>query len=607
MTSNRPPVNVPDVENGDEADLDDIQRPYARLKSSKFPVHESAEFEVLLDEREDSDYDAVKPDLAANFFYDDKLFTALSGGCNKNSNNSCDESDEELEPFERLARNMEDLTADGGVRKKIVKEGVGASLTAGTTVWFHYRCYLEYGDEPIDSTHLRGKTTKAKLGNGDVLQCLDIAVSSMRLKETARFLVQPNYAFGKQGCPPRIPGNATLFYDVSLESAVDCAAADEHEAQEWGWEKHNTASFDERYQAAQAYHRKGNSYYSSSNLKKARRCYQQGVWLMEHAALADEQEETSSFTLQAKLFSNMAKVSLEQQEPTRACTQCRMALELPFAIPIEIKAKILYRYGTAKALLNSFGDARKYFLQTQKLKPNCPAVAKHLQELTISERKYRAQERFMCKKMFAAGDASLAADAGSRSGVNASAAVTHVPDAMDTTVNRETAKVKVPKSNGLLNDDVKTKERRMTVDSGVVISEIDFVDEQEQVWKEIDGQENLMQVVETGLSECNINEVQSSTEDQEMWFNGKRNSISVKKNAELNKLPGNLKMEFIDIVLRELDKLVGPTSTRKEVLFPCNLSTDEVAFLSSTASDYGCYLDFVQQGSFRYPKVVKAK
>lgn len=29
------------------------------------------------------------------------------------------ESDEDLEPFERLARNMEDLTGDGGVMKKV--------------------------------------------------------------------------------------------------------------------------------------------------------------------------------------------------------------------------------------------------------------------------------------------------------------------------------------------------------------------------------------------------------------------------------------------------------------------------------------------------------
>ena len=67
---------------------------------------------------------------------------------------------------------------------------------------------------------------------------------------------------------------------------------------------------------------------------------------------------------------------------------------------IQQKFKNIYRYGCAKALLNGFEEARKYFRLTQEIKPNCPAVATHLAKLALDESKYKAQEKFMCQKMF---------------------------------------------------------------------------------------------------------------------------------------------------------------------------------------------------------------
>lgn len=36
-----------------------------------------------------------------------------------------------------------------------------------------------------------------------------MGVASMRKSELARLLIKPEYAFGKMGCPPRIPPDAT--------------------------------------------------------------------------------------------------------------------------------------------------------------------------------------------------------------------------------------------------------------------------------------------------------------------------------------------------------------------------------------------------------------
>lgn len=51
-----------------------------------------------------------------------------------------------------------------------MESGVGDDLPAGTSVRYHYNCYLEYCDEPIDSTHFRNRMGKTKLGDADVLQ-----------------------------------------------------------------------------------------------------------------------------------------------------------------------------------------------------------------------------------------------------------------------------------------------------------------------------------------------------------------------------------------------------------------------------------------------------
>ena len=43
---------------------------------------------------------------------------------------------------------------------------------------------------------------------GGHLAGLEVAFSSMKKKEKSRFLIKPQYAYGKMGSPPRIPEDA---------------------------------------------------------------------------------------------------------------------------------------------------------------------------------------------------------------------------------------------------------------------------------------------------------------------------------------------------------------------------------------------------------------
>lgn len=134
-------------------------------------------------------------------------------------------------PFEQLRLGMRDITGDDGVLKKTITQGIGAEVPEGAIVRVHYNGYLEYSDEPYDSSRLRNRLHQFRLGGGgcvpylhvhalsswllirchagEVLLGWDMGVKTMRKNEKAEFLLSPKYAFGQMGCPPRIPPDAS--------------------------------------------------------------------------------------------------------------------------------------------------------------------------------------------------------------------------------------------------------------------------------------------------------------------------------------------------------------------------------------------------------------
>ena len=84
-----------------------------------------------------------------------------------------DDDDQELEVFEKMKKGMEDITpaGDGGVLKRTVRVGIQSlpAVPERAVVKIHYSLYLEHQDEPFDSTLLRGKPEKHKIGEGYLL------------------------------------------------------------------------------------------------------------------------------------------------------------------------------------------------------------------------------------------------------------------------------------------------------------------------------------------------------------------------------------------------------------------------------------------------------
>ena len=109
-----------------------------------------------------------------------------------------------------------DISGDGKLVKKIIKEGVGEERpTPASEVSVHYVGKLLDGTV-FDSSRDRNEQFKFKIGQGSVIKGWDQGVATMKRGEVALLTCSPEYAYGEAGSPPKIPPNSTLEFEVEL-------------------------------------------------------------------------------------------------------------------------------------------------------------------------------------------------------------------------------------------------------------------------------------------------------------------------------------------------------------------------------------------------------
>ncbi|HVE83749.1 MAG TPA: FKBP-type peptidyl-prolyl cis-trans isomerase [Myxococcales bacterium] len=104
-----------------------------------------------------------------------------------------------------------------GLVFKSLKEGTGASPKLSDTVKVHYRGTLTSGTE-FDSSYARNEPTEFPL-NG-VIPCWTEGLQKMKVGGKARLVCPSSIAYGDRGMPPKIPGGATLVFEVELLDIV---------------------------------------------------------------------------------------------------------------------------------------------------------------------------------------------------------------------------------------------------------------------------------------------------------------------------------------------------------------------------------------------------
>lgn len=100
-------------------------------------------------------------------------------------------------------------------------------------------------------------------GLGLVIEGLDLAVGSMKLKEQSEFIISPDLAWGEKGCPPRIPANSYVYFKVDMIEWIDSSAAEAYSKLPMNLRKE--VSFEKVLEAAKSEKRKGTAYFEKQS------------------------------------------------------------------------------------------------------------------------------------------------------------------------------------------------------------------------------------------------------------------------------------------------------------------------------------------------------
>ena len=104
-------------------------------------------------------------------------------------------------------------TGAGGLIVEHTTLGTGASPTARSRVKVHYHGTFEDG-RVFDSSVQRGQPAVFSLNR--VIKCWTDGLQMMKEGGKAKLTCPAEIAYGAAGQPPKIPRNATLYFDVEL-------------------------------------------------------------------------------------------------------------------------------------------------------------------------------------------------------------------------------------------------------------------------------------------------------------------------------------------------------------------------------------------------------
>ncbi len=104
-------------------------------------------------------------------------------------------------------------TTASGLAYKAIKEGTGATPGPEDVVEVHYHGTLQDGTV-FDSSVERGQTISFPLNR--VIKGWTEGLQLMKVGGKTKFVIPADLAYGDAGAPPKIPGGATLVFEVEL-------------------------------------------------------------------------------------------------------------------------------------------------------------------------------------------------------------------------------------------------------------------------------------------------------------------------------------------------------------------------------------------------------
>ncbi|KAL7463729.1 hypothetical protein ACHAXS_004084 [Conticribra weissflogii] len=119
---------------------------------------------------------------------------------------------------------LQAIDPKSGILIKTLKPGdVTNYPRKGDTCTIHYEAFTEKEiqtrrNNPVsfDSSRSRAQVFRFRLGAGQVIDGMDLAVSKMSLGEEVEVAIPHPYAYGVAGYPPVVPPRTTLIFRIEL-------------------------------------------------------------------------------------------------------------------------------------------------------------------------------------------------------------------------------------------------------------------------------------------------------------------------------------------------------------------------------------------------------
>lgn len=239
-----------------------------------------------------------------------------------------------------------------------------------------YTGKLEDGTQ-FDSNQNKEDPFSFVLGGGKVIKGWEVGVSTMKKGEKSLFILKPDYAYGANGSPPRIPANATLHFEIELLEILDEAPS------KWDF------TSEQRISKGLQFKEEGNAFFKAGDFDKAVKKYDAALDYLE----SEHGEAVKACKISC--FLNLSAAYLKKKQYLKAIESASKALE---AEPKSVKA--LYRRGVAYLNFDDFESAKVDLEDALQLDPESAEIKQELKNLALRKKQALQKEKRAFGKLF---------------------------------------------------------------------------------------------------------------------------------------------------------------------------------------------------------------
>ncbi|NXT80736.1 FKBP6 isomerase, partial [Zapornia atra] len=255
-----------------------------------------------------------------------------------------------------------------------------------------YSGYLDPRDKPFCTNFYSRFPKLMKLGKDITLWGLEIGLLTMKKGEVARFIFTPSYAYGKQGCPPLIPPNALVMFEVEVLDFLDAGESDAFF--ELTPEQQDTFPLQKVLKVADTEREFGNYLYRKKNFLAAKDRYKKAFSILGRSP-SSEAEQRQISASKVLVLLNLSLTYLKLERPHQALAYGEKVLEVD-----QRNAKALFRCGQACLWMAEYERARDFLARAQHIKPFNHDINNELKKLEICYKSYMEKEKETCRRMF---------------------------------------------------------------------------------------------------------------------------------------------------------------------------------------------------------------